>query len=168
MKRSLLMMLAIMMIAPAFALAQPDDDDDFPLRGPLRERLNLTESQQAEMQKLHLALQRKQTALRAKVQAFRLDIKEQYLADKPDRKAIERSLKGISDVQHEMKLNMVDHWFAVNNILTPEQQKVWKQMAGRFMDRGAQALKQRFGRGPGQGMGPGQGFGPRGMRLHRP
>ncbi len=159
MTKHFLMLFATLVFIGGFAYAQPDDDD-FPTRGPLHERLNLNESQKTQMQKLGLNLQRKQTGLRAKVQSLRLDIKEQYLGDKPDRKIIEQRLKSINDTQLEMKYNMVDHWFAVNSMLTADQQKVWKEMAGKFMDRGREKMKQHLGRGP--------GIGPRGMRMNRP
>lgn len=160
MRQSLIAILAALSIATGIAYAQPDDDD-FPRRGPMHERLNLTDAQESQMQKIRLDLQRKQMPLKAKIAALRLDVKEQYMSDKPDRKAIERALKNITDTQLEMKSNMTDHWFAVNNILTPDQQKVWKQMAGRFIDGAGRGLREH------QGWGPGFGPGPRGgARMH--
>lgn len=102
-------------------------------------KLNLTDAQELQMKKLHIELMKKQTQLHSKIQTLRLDTKELFLADKVDRGAIEKNIKGISDAQEQIKLNFLDHWFAVNGILTADQQKTWrkapmefeKQMRGR-------------------------------------
>ncbi|HXG00026.1 MAG TPA: Spy/CpxP family protein refolding chaperone [Bacteroidota bacterium] len=114
-----------------------------PPREAIIERLNLTDAQQSQMRKLHLDLMKKQTPLRSKIQTLRLEIQEQFLADKVDRAAIEKNLKAISDTQHQMKLNWLDHWYQVNAILTPEQQKIWKEAPGMFGAR----VREAAGRG---------------------
>lgn len=131
----------------ASAFAQPP-------RGPMPQRamvppheaiiqqLNLTETQQDQMKKLRLDLMKKQTALRSKVQTLRLEIQEQFLADKIDRAGIEKNLKAISDAQHQMKLNMLAHWFDVNAMLTPEQQKIWKNAPMAIGQQVRQGMKE--------------------------
>lgn len=99
-------------------------------RKALAEKLDLTESQQSQFQKLRLEHEKKMLQGRNKVQEARLDLKALYLAEKPDRSAIEKTLKSISDLQHQQKMAMVDHWFMVHSMLTPEQQKIWKNHAG--------------------------------------
>lgn len=150
-------------LALLFALALAGTAVAQPGRGPMHrphmppahealiQKLNLTEAQQTQMKKLHLDLMKKQTLLRSRIQTLRLEIQEQFLADKVDRAAIEKNLKAISDAQHQMKMNMLDHWFQVNAILTPEQQKVWKEAPGM--------LGARMREGARQGM--------RGMMMHR-
>jgi Spy/CpxP family protein refolding chaperone len=107
--------------------------------------LKLTDAQELQMQKLRLQLMKKQTQLRAKVQGLRLDNKELFLADKVDRKAVEGNVKSISDMQEQMKLNMIDHWFDVNTMLNADQQKLWKKHAIQMGEQ----LQERF-RGAGQ------------------
>jgi Spy/CpxP family protein refolding chaperone len=97
-------------------------------------------------------MKKKQTELRSKIQLARLDMKEIYLSDKIDRSALEKLMKQVSDLQYQQKLNFVDFWFSVNSMLTPEQQKVWKehvgQMAGQ-MQRMRGAMRGRMmNRGP--------------------
>jgi hypothetical protein len=45
---------------------------------------------------------------------------------------------------------MLDHWYAVKSILTPEQQKIWKEKIGGFMgemnDHDGRMMKHREGR----------------------
>jgi Spy/CpxP family protein refolding chaperone len=103
--------------------------------GGVMAKLNLTEDQQAQVEKLRLDLQKKQVALRSKVDIARLEIKEMFNAPSPDRSAIEKKMKEVSDLQFQQKLNGLDHLFAVKTILTPEQQKLWKEhMKGAGME----------------------------------
>jgi Spy/CpxP family protein refolding chaperone len=125
------------MLATTLVLAQPPRRPMGPPgKGPhhqsLIDELKLTDTQQAQLEKIRLDLMKKQTPLRSKVQTLRLEIQEQFLADKIDRAAIEKNLKAITDLQQQMKLNMLDHWFQVNAILTPEQQKIWKSAPMRW------------------------------------
>ncbi|MEK9138497.1 MAG: periplasmic heavy metal sensor, partial [Bacteroidota bacterium] len=108
-------------------------------RDRLRDALNLTDQQESQVKKLHLDLEKKQVQVHSKIHLARLDMKEIYLSDKADRSGLEKLLKQVSDLQYQLKMNHLDFWFAVNGILTPEQQKIWKQhmgmMAGEMRDR---------------------------------
>ena len=138
------------------AFAQPQrqsrPQNDSPHKRGIFKQLNLTESQQTQMQKLRIQLMKKQSQLRSKVQTLRLDTKELFLAEKVDRSALEKNVKAIGDVQEQMKLTLVDHWFEVNTMLTPEQQLVWKkhalvlgdQMREKMKTRGHKMMGERF------------------------
>jgi Spy/CpxP family protein refolding chaperone len=80
-----------------------------------------------QIAKLRLDLEKKQAETQSKIHIVRLDLKGLFMAEKPDRGAIEKNLKTISDLQYQAKLNHVDHLFAVKGILTSEQQKIWKE-----------------------------------------
>jgi len=112
-------------------------------------KLALTDQQQKDMQKLRIDLEKKQTQLTAKIRTERLDLRSAFLADNPDRAAIEKGLKSISDLHYQMKLNRLDHWYAVKAMLTPEQQKTWKQGLDKFMSEmgGRRAGMMRQGHG---------------------
>jgi Spy/CpxP family protein refolding chaperone len=116
-------------------------------RAPAMEALKLTDQQEAQIKKLRLELERKQAQIRSKIQLARLDMKESYLSDKIDRTAIEKSIKQVSDLQNEMKMNHVGFWFSVNAMLTPDQQKVWKQHVGGMMGEMRGRLRGRMHRG---------------------
>ncbi len=160
MKRNALVILALTCVVAFTVMAQPPGPRrHMPKQGPphaaMLKELNLTEAQDAQVQKNRIDLMKKQTQLRAKVQTLRLDTKELFLAEKPDRSAIEKNVKAISDAQEQMKLAMLDHWFAVNALLTPEQQKVWKkhalQMGNAMRERakgmGQMLMQERFDEG---------------------
>ncbi len=95
-------------------------------------KLNLNESQELQMAKLRLELMKKQTQLHSKIQTLRLDTKELFLAEKVDKSAIEKNIKGVSDAEEQIKLNFLDHWFVVNGILTADQQKIWRKAPMEF------------------------------------
>jgi Spy/CpxP family protein refolding chaperone len=152
MKRSLA--VVFLLITSIVAFAQPPGGSRMrerfmEHRERLKEDLHLTDQQETQVKKLHLELERKQAQLQSKVRLARLDMKEIYLSDKIDRAAIEKAIKQVSDLQHQLKMNFVDFWFSVNGILTPEQQRVWKnhvgQMAGGIRDRMRQRLHKRMG-----------------------
>ena len=160
MLKNVLAMMTAVGIAASVSFAQPPEPrhpmppQDMPPHEAFIKKLNLTEAQQTQMQKLRIDLMKKQTQLHSKVQTLRLDTKELFLADKVDRSAIEKNIKGISDAQEQMKLNMLDHWFAVNAILAPEQQKIWKnvpielgeQMRAGMRERGRMMMRQHPGK----------------------
>ena len=124
-------------------------------RRGMMDQLNLTEQQETQMQKLRLDMQKKQVALQSKIRMARLELKEIYLADNPEKSAIEKKMKEISDLQHQSKIARVDHQFAVKNILTAEQQKIWKKnvmnagtdMRERGLERRQVRIFQRQGDG---------------------
>jgi Spy/CpxP family protein refolding chaperone len=93
----------------------------------LMAKLNLTEDQQGQMDKMRLELEKKQTALRSRIRIAQLEVKELFAATSPDKGAIEKKMKEVSELQFQEKVNGLDHLFAVKAILTPEQQKLWKE-----------------------------------------
>lgn len=104
-----------------------DEDFDFPFRGRIVELLDLTPSQEKEFNKLKYDFKKKQIDIRAKIQTLRVELRELFEADKPDRTEIEKKLRELNDIQLKMRLNHLDHWFAVYKILDEKQQKIWKQ-----------------------------------------
>lgn len=112
---------------------------------PLKVKLNLTEAQEKEMKNLRLDLEKKQTQVQSKIKLERLDLKGLAMADNPDKAAIEKKVRTISDLQNQLKLNWVDHWFAVKAILTPEQQKIWKEEAQRQLTDWGGPMRDRVG-----------------------
>lgn len=110
-------------------------------RGPLRlaEELNLTDAQKKEMQKLATALQKKNIPIRSQIELARVEIREQFTADKPDRAQIEKLMKQVSDLELQLKLNHLDHQFAVRGILDKDQLKQW-----RWGDGMGSRMERRF------------------------
>lgn len=148
--------LLSLMIISVVAFAQPGGrpEQTHRMRDEMKEnlkaKLNLTDEQEKDLQKLRFDLEKRQTQVNAKIRTERIDLRELLLADNPDRSAIEKSLKTISDLQYQQKLNRLDHAFAARKVLTPEQQKIWKKEFGRMLD-GMQGRHMRQ-MGPGRQM----------------
>jgi Spy/CpxP family protein refolding chaperone len=150
-------LLLLTMILSTAAFAQPRRGwDDRPMRG-IREmqKLDLTDDQRKQVDKLHSDLQKKQIALRAKIQAIRIDVRDAFREAKPDRGKIESKVNDITKAQGELKTNHLAFWFDVNKILTAEQQKVWRE-APMMMCRGRGDRLR--GEWPGRLMGGGRGM----------
>ncbi|MBI4810760.1 MAG: periplasmic heavy metal sensor [Ignavibacteriales bacterium] len=155
-------------LATSMIAAQPqwDDDDDMtpPPHGirPLCEKLDLTADQQKQFDKMQSDIQKKQIDIRSKVQSLRIDIKDLFKEDNPDKGKIESKMNEVTKLQGEMKKNHLDFWFGVNKILKPEQQKIWKEhrmIFGAGMGpRGGHGMKGDFGPRMGKRGGHGMGF----------
>lgn len=129
-------------------------------------QLNLTDAQRKDFQDLRFDLQKKSVEQQAKLKTARLELAQLFKADNPDKSAIEKKMSEITQFQSQQRALFVDHWFAVNKILTADQQKVWKRALERFVaqrrdrmmhGRGAQFMpgarnRFRMQRAPG-GMG---------------
>jgi Spy/CpxP family protein refolding chaperone len=102
------------------------------VRANVADKLNLTDQQKKDMQKLRIDMEKKNTPLESQIRLARLEIQQLMLADSPDRAKIEKQMKEVSDVELKIKLNRLDHAFAVKGILTPEQQKIWRENRGGF------------------------------------
>ena len=153
MTRSTVTLLILLLVGSSLAIAQPRDrmrgpHKRFDMRERMAEELNLTDQQKDQMKKLRLDFERKQTAMHSQIKMARLDLEELFLKDKLDRSSIEKQMKAISDLQYQAKLDHIGHWFAVNGILSPEQQGIWKE---HFGERGKKMRDHFRGRGH---MGP--------------
>ena len=122
--------IAFLLFATSVAWTQPrrmNDNDPPNHKMGMMERLKLNDTQRDQVQRLHSDLEKKQIALRSRVQTLRIDVRDAFREDKPDRGKIESKINEISKAQSEMKLNHLAFWFDVNRLLTPEQQKIWKE-----------------------------------------
>ena len=134
-------LFALLLFASFVSFAQPAEKERpmermREVRKDMKAKLNLTDAQQKEIQKLRIDLEKKQTQIHAKIRTERLDMKGAFLSDNPDRAAIEKGMKAVSDLEYQLKSTWLDHWYAVKSILTPEQQKTWKKEIGNFMEEG--------------------------------
>jgi len=151
MNRTLALLAASTLLGAALASAQPDTGtmrrhEPMQMRQQFVERLGLSDQQMEQVRKLRVEHEKEMTDLHAKIRIARLDLKELLIADKPDRGAIEKKISAISDLEKSGKLKMLDHMFAVRSLLTPEQQKIWKNHMGRFGEEPRGSM-QRGGRG---------------------
>ncbi|MBI5021321.1 MAG: periplasmic heavy metal sensor [Ignavibacteriales bacterium] len=157
--------LFFMLIAASLTTAQPSwNDDDAPFgrpafgRGMIIEKLELKPDQEKQFESLRSEMQKKQIDIRSNIQTLRIDMRDFMNEDSPSQSKIESKINEISKLQNEMKMNHLNFWFGVNKILTPEQQKIWKnhsmKLGGGAGPRGLSGMK-----GEGRHMkGRGKGF----------
>jgi Spy/CpxP family protein refolding chaperone len=100
-------------------------------RQGMTENLNLTESQKKDVEKLNTDLAKRRVDQQAKVKTAGIELRALMKSDTPDKDAIEKKIGEIADLQGQNRILGVDHWFAVNKLLTPDQQKIWKGMLNR-------------------------------------
>jgi Spy/CpxP family protein refolding chaperone len=115
-------------------------------------KLNLTDAQRKEMRKLRLDMQRKNIPIESQIRLARLEIREEMTSEKPERAKIEKQMKQVADLELQLKLNRLDHQFAVRALLTPEQLKNWRgpEGMGPGVHKRIQFMRQR---GPNQPTG---------------
>ena len=125
----------------------------------IMEELKLTDDQKKEVEKLHFDMQKQMIAQRSKIANARLEYQQLIKADNPDKAALEKKINEIAQLAGQTGTMMLNQWFAVNKLLTAEQQKTWK----KALNVGGM-MRERF-RGMREGMGPGSRM-RRGMMQH--
>lgn len=132
MKRELIIAVTAFLLAAGGALAQTDKPTSRP--APMwrsqkgTPELKLTDEQKKDVQKIKFDLMQKQIDLRSKLAHARLEYQQLTSGDSPDQAAIAAKIDEIATLQSQMKKNLLGGWFAINKILTPEQQKIWKKV----------------------------------------
>jgi Spy/CpxP family protein refolding chaperone len=112
--------------------------------------LNLSDKQMEELHALRTSFEKKMIETQSQIRLLRVDIRELAGAETPDRQAIEKKLRDISDLQLTGRLALVDHLFKAKAILTPDQQKKFRRhMIGQLMEdggmpRGGNMMKHRM------------------------
>ena len=132
----------------------------------LKQGLNLTEDQQAQMKSLRLKLQKEMLPLRNQIGENKARFRTLSTAENADMKAINKLIDGNGQLTASMaKLQAANHQ-AVRKLLTEEQRTIFDSRDFRRGDRRVQGQRaqrgergQRSERGtkrPGQGQGYGQ------------
>ncbi|MGD0591876.1 MAG: periplasmic heavy metal sensor [Bacteroidota bacterium] len=98
-------------------------------KGPRKiiEQLKLTVEQKKDFDKIHVDMEKQEIAQKAKNETARVELRQLFKADNPDKSAIEKKMNEIADLEVQLHMIKINSWFDVNNLLTPEQQKTWKK-----------------------------------------
>jgi Spy/CpxP family protein refolding chaperone len=91
------------------------------------EQLKLTEEQKKDVDKIRLDMEKQEIAQKAKNETARVELRQLFKADNPDKSAIEKKMNEIADLEVQMHMIKINSWFDINKLLTPEQQKTWKK-----------------------------------------
>ncbi len=134
-------MSVFMLLVFGFTWVVAQDEDPAPsfqerMGGPgfqMMERLKLTDEQKKEMEKMRFDMAKQAIDRQAKIKTARVEILQLFRADNPDKAAIEKKINEVSQLQTQGKIAHLNHWFAVNKMLTPEQQKIWKDILGQVI-----------------------------------
>jgi Spy/CpxP family protein refolding chaperone len=111
-------------------------------------QLKLSSEQKQKVQAFREAAMKQAEPLRKEVQAKAAEMKQLWLADKPDKTAIERKQTEMEGIHHKLRGIWTDFHLQLHAVLTPEQRAKWAE---------------HMGGGPGMGMGGGRGMGRGGM-----
>jgi Spy/CpxP family protein refolding chaperone len=107
-------------------------------------KLNLTEAQKKDVDKIRFDAEKQAIAQRAKVATARVELRQLLKADDPDRSAIEKKMNEIADLGVKQHMIRVDAWFSINKLLTPDQQKTWKQVLSNAPTMRRNMMRRNF------------------------
>ena len=137
------LLTAVLLSVQAVAQIRPQREGP----GRMMEQLNLTDAQQKQFDALASEFQKEAIDRRAEIAKSRIVLMDLFKAENPDQGKITGQLKDIGALESAAKVEALDHWFAVNKILSPEQQKVWKKGLVRMAQMRMAERQMRGGRG---------------------
>jgi len=128
----------------------------------IREELGLTEEQATKLRAWRYQAMRSGLRAHADVLQRRLELQELLENETPDKAALDRAIRALSDAQGAALRQRVENRLAVRQVLTPEQRGKIRQFLRQRM-RQRMMLRRGDGprlRGPEGGFGRGGDFGP--------
>ncbi|MBM4176463.1 MAG: periplasmic heavy metal sensor [Ignavibacteria bacterium] len=111
--------------------------------GMIAKELDLTKDQQAQIEKLRYSHQKAMIDYQAEIKKLSVDMKNQWKAEKVEKKNIESAMDKISQVKSQMQKVRLAHWFDIYNLLDDQQKETFKQMRHRFSEGVRQRFQQR-------------------------
>ncbi len=156
-----------LMLVVAFLLSLNTITTAQPRREYLNDKLNLTQKQIDDIQKLRDEHFKVMSDYRNELQKLAIDLRAEWRKTNPDRKNIEKLMSKMNDIRAKMNQQRIDHWFNIYNLLDEKQKETFKKYRAEFWGE-RRFRKPGFGRGlfygrppMGKGWGPcGAGFGP--------
>ncbi len=95
-------------------------------------KLNLTDQQKDKIRDLRNDFQKKMIDLKANLQKSRLDLKDLRQQSKLNRSDVIAAVEKINKDRDAISLAVANHMLDIYEVLTPEQQKIWKDNAPKF------------------------------------
>ena len=145
---ALSILAALLLSAQAAAQNRPQRE----MPGRMMEQLNLTDDQQKQFDALASAFRKDMVDRRAEIAKARLELLDLLKAESPNQAQITDQLVKVGNLESTAKSGALGHWFAVNKILTPEQQKLWKKGLMRMARQGMAERMRRGARSGGRMM----------------
>jgi Spy/CpxP family protein refolding chaperone len=143
MKRFSLLVAVVIALFSVYAWSQQNEREEKPggdkkgmeFRKHFGAELKLTDEQKKEVDRLRSETAKEMIDQHGKIAKSEIELHDLFKADTPDKSAIEKKMQAIADLKVEAKMIHINNWFAVNKLLTPEQQKVWKKFLNNRVDR---------------------------------
>ncbi|MCL5031247.1 MAG: Spy/CpxP family protein refolding chaperone [Bacteroidetes bacterium] len=101
-------------------------------RMDLMKKLNLTEQQKDKIADLRISFQKKMVDLRADLKKNKLDLQGLKVKGDLNRDGVIAAVEKINKSRDAISLAVANHLLDVYQVLTPEQQKTWKEEAPLF------------------------------------
>ncbi|RMG81215.1 MAG: periplasmic heavy metal sensor [Bacteroidetes bacterium] len=154
MKKKLALLVTALMLMVTWTQAQPGNAN----RGPKFNQENpnycripgLTDEQKQNIEKLRVAHMKEMQNYRVKMMQLRAELREMYIADKPDQNAINKKIDEISALKSKMMKAVANHRLKVRALLNDEQKVYFDAMPRKGMGN--------CGMGPGHGPRMGRGY----------
>jgi Spy/CpxP family protein refolding chaperone len=127
---SIVLVVVIALFSFSFGFADAQEQKGPKPVGPIEQiikQLKPTPEQLTQMEKMKSDLEKQQVQTRAKMQTAGIELRDLLSAAEPNKEAVMKKLDEVAKYRVEMVKNRIEQWFAVNKILTPEQQKIWKE-----------------------------------------
>lgn len=159
-KINFLTILLVMLVFAGSVFAQPR-------RPYLYDKLNLTDQQISQIEKLRDQHLKKMSDYRNELSKLAIDLRSEWRNSNPDKKKIEALTNKMSELRSKMNQDRLNHWFDIYNLLDEKQKEKFREFRseffrdGKFM--GPKFRKNLPPRKPGfnRGLGPcGMGYGP--------
>ncbi len=137
----------IALLCVAFTLsAQPGPGMQMPMHQKFMDELKLTDQQKKDIDKIHSDAKKEQIDRFSEIAKARVELQDLLKADNPNQSAIEKKSNEIGTLQNQARSKRISVWFSINKLLTPDQQKIWKQTLERHAQMGMAGRMGRMGR----------------------
>ena len=101
------------------------------MRQEMMKKLKLTDEQKTKFAGMRIEFQKKMVDLKADLQKSKLDLKELRVKGDVSRNDIIGAVKKVNSARDAIALAMANHMYDMYEVLTPDQQKIWKENAGK-------------------------------------
>jgi Spy/CpxP family protein refolding chaperone len=98
----------------------------------LMKKLNLTDQQKQKFADMRITFKKKMVDLKADLQKNKIDLKALRVNGNFNRSDIIAAVKKVNQSKDAISLAVANHMVDMYEVLTPEQQKIWKENAPKF------------------------------------
>lgn len=123
--------------APPDKMGKPDKR----MKVENRNWLKLTQEQKSKMQEIHQGYSDQIEDIQLGIMKKRLELAEELKKDEPDRKKIEAIITGMLQLEEKKQRIIIDEFFAIRNLLTPDQRKIYVRRFIRQMTAGTKKFQ---------------------------